>query len=82
MTDKEEQIRAKPKCKGLIPFEQKVARELRELIAGKDLPLKSVVHQLEALGVRESEKGLSAKLRAGTFTAAFYIAVKEAVAKL
>ena len=74
--------RAKPKREGLKAYEDMVAKELRMLIAEKRLRLKVIRNELERLGIRESEKGLSGKLAAGTFSAAYYVAIKEVIAKL
>jgi hypothetical protein len=37
---------------------------------------------LEKRGIRESEKGLSAKIAAGTFSAAYYLAISEVIDSL
>lgn len=74
--------RAKEKSHALHGYEEKVRRELRVLIAQKNLRLKAISFALEARGIRESEKGLSAKLAAGTFSAAYYIAIKEVIEEL
>lgn len=74
--------RAKPKSEGLKTYEDMVAKELRVLIAEKRLRLKAISRELERSGIRESEKGLSGKLAAGTFSAAYYLAIKEVIAKL
>ncbi|WP_288108597.1 DUF6471 domain-containing protein [Limnobacter sp.] len=74
--------RAKPKSDGLKAFEERVAEEIRMLIAKKIIRLKVISHGLEQLGIRESEKGLSAKLKAGTFSAAYYVAIKQVIENL
>jgi hypothetical protein len=71
--------RAKPKSAGLKKYERKVARTLWKMIMAKDLRLKIVSAELEKLGIRESEKGLSAKLAKGTFSAAYFFALKEVI---
>lgn len=74
--------RAKPKSAGLKKYERKVARTLWKMIIAKDLRLKIISDELVKLGIRESEKGLSAKLAKGTFSAAYYFAVKEVIDRL
>lgn len=74
--------RAKPKSDGLRVYEKKVATVLRLLIAQKNLRLKVISAELERRGIRESEKGLSAKIAAGTFSAAYYVAIKEVIDSL
>ena len=74
--------RAKPKSNGLKPYEDQVARELRVLIAEKGLRLKAISNALEDLDIRESEKGLSAKIAAGTFSAAYFAAIKKVISAL
>lgn len=68
--------------RGLARYEEEVRRELRVLIAEKDLLQKEVAAGLEKLGIPETTKGLSAKLRAGTYSAAYYLALKEAIKRL
>lgn len=67
---------------GLRTYEEAVRRELRVLMAEKNLAQKTVVHALERAGIRETTKGLSAKLNAGTFSAAYYLAIKDAIKML
>lgn len=62
---------------GLARYEEAVSRELRVLLAEKNVSQKTVAHALGRMGIRETPKGLSAKLSAGTFSAAYYIAFKE-----
>ncbi|UHL63507.1 DUF6471 domain-containing protein [Paralcaligenes sp. KSB-10] len=74
--------RAKPKSAGLEKYEREVAGFLRALIAEKDLRLKTISDELVKRGIRESEKGLSAKRRKGTFSAAYLFAVQEVIEDL
>ena len=71
--------RAKPKSAGLEKYEREVAGFLRVLIAEKNLRLKTISDELVERGIRESEKGLSAKLSKGTFSAAYLFAVQEVI---
>lgn len=67
---------------GLTPYEESVRRELRVLIAEKNLAQKTIAHALGQAGIRETAKGLSAKLNAGTFSAAYYLAIKDVIKAL
>lgn len=67
---------------GLQEYEELVSRELRILMADKNLSQKAVARALEKMGIFETAKGLSAKLSAGTFSAAYYVAVLEAIESL
>lgn len=73
---------AQLKPAGLLRYEKAASRELRVLMASKNLPQKVVAAKLEELGICETAKGLSAKLNAGTFTAAYYLAIKKAIDEL
>jgi hypothetical protein len=64
---------------GLARYEEAVSRELRVLLAGKNVSQKTVAHALGSMGIRETPKGLSAKLNAGTFSAAYYLALKDVI---
>lgn len=67
---------------GLQAYEQRVSQELRVLMAQKNLAQKAVARALERMGINETAKGLSAKLAAGTFSAAYYLAVKDVIKSL
>lgn len=67
---------------GLREYEALVSRELRILMADKNLSQKAVARALEKMGISETAKGLSAKLAAGTFSAAYYVAVLEVIESL
>lgn len=64
---------------GLAPYRQALVRELRVRIVEKNLRQKQIAAALEEAGIPETAKGLSAKLREGRFSAAFYLAVKEVI---
>lgn len=66
----------------LKPFEEQIKTEIRVLIATKDVNLKKVAYAMTKAGIEESAKGLSAKLKAGTFSAAYYLALKETISKM
>jgi hypothetical protein len=74
--------RARPKSVGLRVYEKKASYQLRMLIAQKNLRLKVVSAALEKRGIRESEKGLSAKIAQGTFSAAYFLAIREVIDSL
>lgn len=67
---------------GLQDYEQLASQELRVLMAQKNLAQKAVARALEGVGINETAKGLSAKLAAGTFSAAYYLAVREVIKSL
>jgi len=86
MSEPSQEGRSKPgrkpaqrKSAELLRYEKAVSRELRVLMASKKLPLKVVAGELEKMGIRETDKGLSAKLKKGTFSAAYYLAIKDAI---
>lgn len=66
----------------LAEYEEKVRTEIRVLLAQKNLSQKTVAYALETAGIRESSKGLSAKLNSGTFSAAYYLALKDVIDRL
>lgn len=76
------QQRKEEESPGLALYEEVLRRELRVLIAEKNLAQKTVAHALGKVGVRETAKGLSAKLNAGTFSAAYYLAIKDVIKAL
>lgn len=67
---------------GLAPFERLVSKRLRIRLAELNLPQKTIAAELEKLGIPETAKGLSAKIKAGTFSAAYYEAVQEVITTL
>ncbi|MGG5150968.1 DUF6471 domain-containing protein [Alcaligenes aquatilis] len=67
---------------GLQDYEQLASQELRVLMAQKNLAQKAVARALAGVGINETAKGLSAKLTAGTFSAAYYLAVREVIKSL
>lgn len=74
--------RARPKSSGLRAYEKKASYLLRVLIAKKNLRLKVISAELGKRGIRESEKGLSAKIAKGTFSAAYFLAIREVIDSL
>lgn len=83
MNFKKEALNAAGKRKATSPllaeYEEKVRTEIRVLLAQKNLSQKTVAYALETAGIRESSKGLSAKLNSGTFSAAYYLAIKDVI---
>jgi|GEM_PF-4327331 len=67
---------------GLRKYEALVSQNLRVRMAEKNLSQKAVARALEKLGINETAKGLSAKMAAGTFSAAYYLAVIEVIESL
>lgn len=63
----------------LAEYEEKIRTEIRVLLVQKNLSQKTVAYALETAGIRESPKGLSAKLNSGTFSAAYYLAIKDVI---
>ena len=66
----------------LAEYEEKIRTEIRVLLAQKNLSQKTVAYALETAGIRESSKGLSAKLNRGAFSAAYYLALKDVIGSL
>lgn len=66
----------------LTEYEERVKTEIRVLLAQKNLSQKTVAYALESAGIRETSKGLSAKLNSGTFSAAYYLALKDVIGSL
>lgn len=63
-------------------YEEKIKAEMRILLAAKNLSQKQVARALEMAGVKESPKGLSSKMNAGTCSAAYFLAFKDVVNSL
>ena len=63
----------------LKKYEARVSTELRVLLATKNVTQKQVARALENAGIKETPKGLSAKIKAGTCSAAYYLAIKDIV---
>lgn len=66
----------------LRDYEEKIKTEMRVLLATKNLSQKEVARALENAGIKESAKGLSSKMNAGTCSAAYYLAFKDVLSKL
>jgi predicted XRE-type DNA-binding protein len=66
----------------LAEYEERVKTEIRVLLAQKNLSQKTVAYALERAGIKESSKGLSAKLSSGKFSAAHYLALKDVIGSL
>lgn len=83
---KSDEIEAKPVGKEASPllkaYEERIKKEMRVILAEKDVSQKQVAYALETAGIKESPKGLSAKLNSGTFSAAYYLALKDVLAAL
>ena len=63
----------------LRDYEEKIKTEMRVILAEKRLSQKEVARALEKAGIKESPKGLSSKMNAGTCSAAYYLAFKDIV---
>lgn len=63
----------------LRAYEEKIKTEMGVLLAGKRLSQKEVARALEKAGIKESAKGLSSKINAGTCSAAYYLAFKDII---
>lgn len=64
---------------GLEEYRTRASNELRALLRQKRWPQKTLAIVLTERGIPETDRGLSAKLRRGTFSAAYYLAVKEII---
>lgn len=60
-------------------YEEKIKTEMGVLLAAKRLSQKEVARALEKAGIKESAKGLSSKINAGTCSAAYYLAFKDII---
>lgn len=60
-------------------YEEKVRTQMRVLLAEKNISQKEAARALEKAGVKETPKGLSSKLNAGTCSAAYYLAFIDTV---
>jgi hypothetical protein len=63
----------------LKAYEEKIKMEMRVMLAAKNLSQKEVAWALERAGIKESAKGLSSKMNAGTCSAAYFLAFKDVV---
>jgi hypothetical protein len=63
----------------LKSYEERISTEMRVLLAAKNLSQKEVAFALEKAGIKESAKGLSSKINAGTCSAAYFLAFKDIV---
>lgn len=66
----------------LQTYEKQIQKEIRVLIAEKGLSQKKVAYAMEKAGIKETPKGLSAKIGTGTFSAAYYLALKAVINSL
>jgi uncharacterized protein DUF6471 len=60
-------------------WQNRVKGLLRAELARRDVTHRKLVERLAAIGVEESESNISNKLARGTFTAAFFFQVMEAI---
>ncbi len=74
--------RRKEESPGLTKYENAASKELRINLAEHNIPNKLVAAGLETKGIKETEKGLSAKMVAGTFSLAYYLAVREVLQEM
>ena len=66
----------------LRAYEERIKTEMRVLLAAKNLSQKEVARALEMAGIKESPKGLSSKMNAGTCSAAYFLAFKDVLNSL